>query len=180
MRKVTNFLPEPIRIGLRGLLAPAIGYRVAKSWTDAVMRSSGYESDSTMKGILAANQTYKSKAGKFMDNRIQQVACAFLGGIVNSGKKIRVIDVGGAQGGYFLALQRLAPSIQFEWVILETSAMCELAKKVTSINRDISYVNSLNDVVGPFDIALLSGVLQCVEKPFELLDKLMDLTEFLF
>ena len=56
--------------------------------------------------------------------------------------------------------------------------MCELAKKVTSINRDISYVNSLNDVVGPFDIALLSGVLQCVEKPFELLDKLMDLTEF--
>lgn len=177
-----RLLPQPIRIGLRGLLAPVIGFRVAKSWSDAVARSSGYQSNKTITSLIISDPIAFTKTSNpcFIENRLQQIASAFLEGVASGNKNtIRVIDVGGGLGQYFFLLEKLAPSIQFEWVILETTALCELAKSVTPTKKNIRWISSLDDAQGTFDIALLSGVIQYVEKPFDLLDDLMKVVKFL-
>ena len=175
-------IPEQILIGLRGLLAPVIGFRVAKSWSDAVAHSSGYQSKKTIDSLISSDPINPANLSShfFIGNRLQQIASAFLEGVASSNKNtIRVIDVGGGLGQYFFLLEKLAPSIQFEWVILETTALCELAKSVAPTKKNIGWISSLADTQGTFDIALLSSVIQYVESPIHLLDDLMKVTKFL-
>jgi putative methyltransferase (TIGR04325 family) len=182
VHRITKLLPEPIRIGLRGLLAPVIGFLVAKSWGDAVARSNGYQSNKTITSLIISDPIAFTNTSNpcFIGNRLQQIASAFLEGVASSNKNtIRVIDVGGGLGQYFFLLEKLAPSIQFEWVILETTALCELAKSVAPTKKNIGWISSLADTQGTFDIALLSSVIQYVESPFHLLDDLMKVAKFL-
>ena len=175
-------IPEQILIGLRGLLAPVIGFRVSKSWSDAVAHSSGYQSKKTIDSLISSYPINPANLSShfFIGNRLQQIASAFLEGVASSNKNtIRVIDVGGGLGQYFFLLEKLAPSIQFEWVILETTALCELAKSVAPTKKNIGWISSLADTQGTFDIALLSSVIQYVESPFDLLDDLMKVAKFL-
>jgi putative methyltransferase (TIGR04325 family) len=182
VRNISKFLPEPIRIGLRGLLAPVIGFRVAKSWSDAVARSSGYQSSKTIQSLIISDPIAFANTSNpsFIENRLQQIASAFLEGVASGNKNtIRVLDVGGGLGQYFYLLEKLAPSIQFEWVILETTALCELAKSVAPPKKNIKWISSLDDAQEIFDIALLSSVIQYVESPFKLLDDLIQVAKFL-
>ena len=181
MSGISKMIPEQIIIGLRGLLAPAIGFRVAKSWSDAVEHSSGYQSKKTIDSLISSDPIDLANISShcFIGNRLQQIASAFLEGVASSKNTIRVIDVGGGLGQYFFLLEKLAPSIQFEWVILETTAVCELAKSVAPTKKNIRWISSLDDAQVTFDIALLSSVIQYVEKPFDLLDDLMKVAKFL-
>jgi hypothetical protein len=76
-------IPDPLRIGMRGLLAPCIGFRVAKSWNDATSRSSGYQSPQTINSLIGSDpvdeQNHVSK--NHIGSRFQQVASAFLEGL---------------------------------------------------------------------------------------------------
>ena len=154
----------------------------AKSWSDAVAHSSGYQSKKTIDSLISSDPINPANLSShfFIGNRLQQIASAFLEGVASSNKNtIRVIDVGGGLGQYFFLLEKLAPSIQFEWVILETTALCELAKSVAPTKKNIGWISSLADTQGTFDIALLSSVIQYVESPFDLLDDLMKVAKFL-
>jgi len=182
MSGISTMIPEQILIGLRGLLAPAFGFRVVKSWSDAVAHSSGYQSKRTIDSLVSSDPIDPANFSShfFIGNRLQQIASAFLEGVASRNKNtIRVLDVGGGLGQYFFLLEKLAPSIQFEWVILETTALCELAKSVAPPEKNIKWISSLDDAQGIFDIALLSSVIQYLESPFELLDDLIKVAKFL-
>ena len=65
------------------------------------------------------------------------------------------------------------PNLKFEWLILETPALCELAKSKQTDSSGISWTDVLNDSSQTFDIVLLSSVIQYVEMPFELIEMAM-------
>lgn len=172
-------LPEPLKIGLRGILAPFIGFRVAKNWESAVSGSSGYQSPKTISTIEGSDPVVDKQTinQNLLGNRFLQVASAILSGLnfeqMKSETPIRVLDIGGGLGEYFFLLQKHVPNIKFEWLILETSAVCQLAKTKQIATPDVSWTDSLIDSSGTFDFVLLSSVIQYVEKPLELIEMAM-------
>ena len=172
-------LPEPLKLGLRGILAPIIGFRVTKNWESAVSRSSGYQSPQTINTIEGSDPVIKKTTTQlnFLGSRYLQVASAILSGLnpekLKSETTIRVLDIGGGFGEYFFLLQQNLPNLKFEWLILETPALRELAKSKHADSSGISWTDALNDSSQTFDIVLLSGVIQYVEKPFELIETSM-------
>jgi putative methyltransferase (TIGR04325 family) len=90
--------------------------------------------------------------------------------------EINVLDFGGAAGAhYFLARSILPLSCRLNWVVVETAAMVELAKPALS-NEELDFTSELNeaaDILGRIDLLHTSGALQCVDKPYEYLRKLV-------
>ena len=172
-------LPEPLKIGLRGILAPIIGFRVAKNWESAVSGSSGYQSPQTISTIEGSDPVVDKWTAdqNFLGNRYLQVASAILSGLnfekLKSDTPLRVLDIGGGLGEYFFLLSDNLPNLKFEWLILETPALCELAKLKHGESSGISWTNALNDSSQTFDIVLLSSVIQYVEKPYALIELAM-------
>ncbi len=172
-------LPEPLKIGLRGILAPIIGFRVAKNWESAVSGSSGYQSPQTISTIEGSDPVVDKWTAdqNFLGNRYLQVASAILSGLnfekLKSDTPLRVLDIGGGLGEYFFLLSDNLPNLKFEWLILETPALCELAKLKHGESSGISWTNALNDSSQTFDIVLLSSVIQYVEKPCALIEMAM-------
>jgi hypothetical protein len=124
-------LPEPLKIGLRGILAPIIGFRVTKNWQSAVSGSSGYQSPQTISTIEGTDPVVDKSSIKqnFLGNRYLQVASAILSGLnletLKADTTIRVLDIGGGLGEYFFLLRDNIPNLNFEWLILETPALCQ-------------------------------------------------------
>lgn len=173
-----SLLPEPLKIGLRGVLAPVIGTRVVKNWECAVSKSSGYQSHQTIRAIKGSDPVVSMGISKvFLGGRYQQVASAILSGLnaekLKLDSSIRVLDIGGGLGEYFFLLRDNIPNIKFEWLILETHSICQLAKTEHSDVPDISWTDALTDLNQAFDIVLLSSVIQYLEKPFELIETAM-------
>jgi putative methyltransferase (TIGR04325 family) len=87
-------------------------------------------------------------------------------------KKITVIDLGGGCGRhYFFKRKLLAPDIELNWYVVETPAMCNYGKSLE--NGELRFRDNLADTIkeaGHIDMVYASGVLQCVDKPWEFLD----------
>ena len=172
-------LPEPLKIGLRGILAPFIGFRVTKNWESAVSGSSGYQSPKTTSTIEGSDPVVDRQTinQNFLGNRYIQVASAILSGLnfeqLKPDTPIRLLDIGGGLGEYFFLLQKHLPNIKFEWLILETPALCQLVETKQIVTQGVSWTDTLNNSVQTFDIVLLSSVIQYVEKPFELIETAM-------
>ena len=176
---LVTLLPEPLKLGIRGILAPIIGFRVAKNWESAVAGSSGYQSPQTISTIEGSDPVINKSTieQNFLGSRYLQVASAILSGLnsekLKSETTIRVLDIGGGLGEYFFLLQSNLPNLKFEWLILETPALCELAKSKQTDTSGISWTDALDDSSQKFDIVLLSSVIQYVEKPFALIEMAM-------
>ena len=176
-------IPEPIRNGIRGFLAPIIGFRVAKNWDDATSHSSGYQSPKTINALVGSDPVDEPKQvfESYVGSRFQQVASAFLEGIasVQHQSIIRVLDIGGGLGEYFFLFEKMVPSLKLQWTIIETPAVCELARSATPPRQNLSWIDSLDHADGHFDITLMSSVIQYVEQPYELLNKGIEKSDFL-
>jgi putative methyltransferase (TIGR04325 family) len=98
----------------------------------------------------------------------------------SSGEPIRVLDVGGAGADYFYQFQEFAPHINFDWTVLETPALAEAMSNEFGRNlTNLRWIDSIEHTDEIYDVVLCSGVLQCVEKPFELLESLVKKSKFL-
>ena len=174
--RLIAWLPEPLKLGLGGILEPIIGFRVAKNWESAVAGSSGYQSPQTISTIEGSDPVVDKGTIKlsFLGNRYLQVSSAILSGLNPEKMKldstIRVLDIGGGLGEYFFLLQSNLSNLKFEWLILETPALCQLATSKHANSLGVSWTDTLNDKHQTFDIVLLSSVIQYVEKPFELIE----------
>jgi putative methyltransferase (TIGR04325 family) len=93
---------------------------------------------------------------------------------------IKVVDVGGAAGAHYLAVRRLLPSsISLEWIIVETTAMVDVAHRLYSDSgHEIQFETSLDEALsrlsGRPDLLLASGVLMCLPSPMDALSSFID------
>jgi putative methyltransferase (TIGR04325 family) len=180
------FLPPRIKVWVRALLSRLTGFRKVESWESAVRKSSGYESVTVVKPIVAAARRLQSNPQKstVLDSRYQQIAAGMLFSIsqerFSTGEPIRVLDVGGAGADYFYQFQEFAPQINLDWTVLETPALAEAMSN--EFGRDLPnlrWLDSIENTNEIYDVVLCSGVLQCVEKPFELLETLVKKSKFI-
>jgi putative methyltransferase (TIGR04325 family) len=87
-------------------------------------------------------------------------------------RTINVIDVGGGCGRHYFYKRKILPAdIVLNWYVVETAAMCQYGKSIES--NELHFRDNLADTikeVGNIDMVYASGVLQCVDKPWEFLD----------
>jgi hypothetical protein len=180
---LSRLIPDQLNLLLRGMFSLVIGFRLVKDWADGVEKSSGYESKATLKTMFSsdANVVNNIPHGEFVNRRYQQVASAFLEGLPDQTRtsEISVLDVGGGLGDYFFFFKRYAPNLRLKWVVVETSSVCKIANASVLSDSNISWTDSIHKVEDDFDIVLMSGVIQCVEHPFVLLQDAIQRGKFL-
>ena len=179
------FLPPRIKVWVRALLSRFTGFRKVESWESAVRKSSGYESVNVVEPIVAAARRLQSNSRTSMvfNSRYQQIAAGMLFSIsqerFSTGEPIRVLDVGGGGADYFYQFQDFAPQINFDWTVLETPAMAKaMADEFGQNLPNLRWLDSIENTNETYDVVLCSGVLQCVEKPFDLLEILVKKSKF--
>lgn len=103
--------------------------------------------------------------------------CSLLGSIES--QEINVIDFGGACGAhYFLARATLPYSFKLRWLVVETPEMAQTAKSVFS-TEELRFSSNLGEAAASMkrvDLLHTSGTLQCVDKPYDYLRKLVSMS----
>jgi len=96
--------------------------------------------------------------------------------IQNDKSAINVLDFGGACGAHYFELRALTNrELKLNWIVIETPTMVEHAKALTT--DELSFSDNLTDVVNKFnciDLLHTSGTLQCVDNPWEYLNKILN------
>jgi putative methyltransferase (TIGR04325 family) len=175
-------LTEPKAI-VRALLSPFIGHQKAKNWQEALKKSSGWSSEKTLKhdSQFQFNEWSNEIDSVFvLDERFMQIATAFMSIDPQPGsnglRSISVLDIGGGFGKYFFLLRRFCPNVVWTWVVVETEAQCKSIPEELKSTYGISFRSDIPTDQN-FDVGLLSGVIEYVEQPFELLELVSSICE---
>ena len=162
---------QKVKIFIRGLLAPVIGFSLAKDWETAKRRTSGYEGKATLKSLSSRTAALETLADLPHDDRLNEIVKAIRGSElqIQSTTPIRVLDIGGSFGEHFFHLQKLMPEYNFEWTVLETEGHCSIIPEFLTSIKGLRFISEPPKSDQHFDIALLSSVIQYVNAPYELL-----------
>lgn len=95
----------------------------------------------------------------------------------NNKETIHVLDFGGACGAhYFETRKGLPDDINLKWIVVETPTMVKYASNISS--NELSFSVNLEDAtskLGKIDLIYTSGTIQCVDKPYDYLNKLISI-----
>ena len=179
---INAFLPPGAKTLIRGMLSRFIGFVETDTWDEAKTKVAGYESstsvDSIIESIVAARKNI-AEADSLSSRDLQvisgiSIAISELN--IDSQSVVRIVDVGGAGGDYFFTLKRAMPNFRCEWFVVETPQLVSAIKNASLDNHSgIRWVESLEEIEGRCDIALLSSVLQYVEEPYQLMTSVMEI-----
>ena len=179
-------LPPRIKTLLRASFSFVVGFTKVDSWKKAERKSVGYESINVLTPLMqgAMQARIDIATSNSVSTRYQQVATAMFFCISESrlqeGKPWRVLDFGGGSGDYFFQFQKFAPNIELDWTVVETPALTEAMQcEFRDDTEKIRWVDSLEMTKDKYDLVLCSSVLQYLEKPFEVLEDLVEKSEFL-
>ena len=162
---------QKVKIFIRGLLAPIIGFSLAKDWETAKLKTSGYEGAATLDSLASRIESLKTLEKLPSDERLVEITKAFRNSTKqnNNSQPIRVLDIGGSFGEHFFHLQKLMPEYNFEWTVLETEGHCSIIPEFLTSIKELRFISEPPKSDQHFDIALLSSVIQYVNAPYELL-----------
>ena len=163
---------QTIKIFIRGLLSPVLGFSLRKDWTTAEADSEGYESNSTLDDLATRVKGLPFPVGQKNDPRIESVISSIKNLLINypENQKVEVLDIGGSFGEYFFYIKDAIKTHSFAWTVLETEGHCSIVPLSLKTHNDLSFKSELQDSVSHFHIALLSSVIQYVEEPYALLE----------
>lgn len=161
------------------------------TWAEASANTTGYESEVIAKIIVGEHQTFlkeldpssfavDSRTQPFLQDLLASLAVIFWS---HRPATFRVVEFGGASGKFYHLLRRIFPQIQFDWLVIETEAMCAAFKPYEE--NHLHWSNQLPDPPTdssekPFDLAIASACLMYLEKPHDVLARLSRLSRFLF
>ena len=167
---------QKVKIFIRGLLAPIIGFSLAKDWVTAKRRTSGYEGKATLKSL---SSRIEALADLPHDDRLNEIVNAIRSSafLVQSSTPIRVLDIGGSFGEHFFHLQKLMPEYNFEWTVLETEGHCSIIPEFLTSIKELRFISEPPKSDLHFDIALLSSVFQYVDAPYDLLTMSLQISD---
>ena len=161
-----------IKIFIRGLLAPVLGFSLRKDWTTAKADSAGYESSSTLKDLALRVREIQFLNSRNHDPRIEIVLTTIknLLATIPENQVVKILDVGGSFGEYFFYTKQAINTHTFEWTVLETEGHCSIVPASLKSESGLNFVSRLEKNDSQFNVALLSSVIQYVEEPYALLE----------
>ena len=105
----------------------------------------------------------------FLLSAIQNYFCQ------TSKKEIHIVDFGGACGVHYFEINRFfSKDYIIKWTVIETTEMVEAAKKNIVGYDGLSFKNKIEDMTDSVDILYSSCALLYTHKPYEFLDKLIN------
>jgi putative methyltransferase (TIGR04325 family) len=152
------------------------------NWEEASARCTGYDAEEILAKVLAA--TLKVKRGEAAYERDSMlfeeieyawpVIAALMWAAARSGGRLNVLDFGGALGSsYFQNRKFLQPLPDVHWSVVEQPHYFEAGRKHIQ-EEHLSFYKSLEECLSENqpNVILLSSVLQYLESPNELIEKL--------
>jgi putative methyltransferase (TIGR04325 family) len=161
-----------LKIFIRGLLSPVLGFSLSKNWKTASSKSSGYESKSTLETLKLRIEKIAHLENPEDDPRIR-VVLSHIKDLISDiplNEEVQVLDIGGSFGEYFFYATRAIDTHTFNWTVLETEGHCSIVPEFLKSTSGLTFISELPKEAPRFDIALLSSVIQYVEYPYELLE----------
>jgi len=147
---------------------------VFSGYTDALRHCSrgGYESASIATVVAAKTESMRAdpvrcEASLPPAGRAGIALTALIGQLLRGrGRRVRVLDFGGACGAHYFAARMLAPEVQFEWCVVETEAMIHCARPFADgCLKFAGSIAAARELLGEVDLLHSSGTLQCLPEP---------------
>jgi putative methyltransferase (TIGR04325 family) len=156
-----------------------------KDWKGAVHNSLGYsnkiiflKSKESFLKVINGEAKYERDSVLFYSDLINYSLMTILSKIQNKKKTcLNILDFGGSFGSiYFQNKKILNNEKKFQWSIIEQPKIVNFFLK-RKLNANLKFYKSLQDysINNAADLVLMSSVLQYVESPFILLDRLIAL-----
>jgi putative methyltransferase (TIGR04325 family) len=152
------------------------------TWEDAASKCSGYDADNILSKVLEA--TLKVKYGEavyerdsILFDKVQYtwpVTAALMWAAAKNKGKLNVLDFGGALGSSYFQNRRFLKGIaDVKWSVVEQANFVKAGKK--HIENDVlRFYSSIECCLkeGRPNVVLLSSVMQYLENPYELFEKI--------
>jgi len=145
------------------------------SFEEAAQDSGTYDDELYAEKVL---QTYRDVHGKQswpMETHDWRLLSKVSLGMGQEGG-LRVLDIGGSSGDYFFKLKSfLGKEAIKSWIIVEAKKVVD---KMRGIDPFLKYVSSMDDIDREnldINFVFISGTLQYLEKPFQILESLIPL-----
>jgi putative methyltransferase (TIGR04325 family) len=150
------------------------------TWEEALKHATGYESEAVIEKTF--DSSYKVRKGEAVYERDSvlfdkihyswPLLSALMWIAARSKGELHLLDFGGSLGTtYFQNRRFLRNLVSVTWNIVEQKKLVDLGKKYFQDDR-LKFYYSIDSCLGPpsLQVILFSGVLQYLEKPFELID----------
>lgn len=152
-------------------------------WNDAISRCSGYDQENISNKVLEASLLVSQGKAVFERDSVIfkeiQYSWPLLAGLmwaaVQNQGELRVLDFGGALGAsYFQNLKFLLHLRNVEWSIVEQKNFVAHGQRHLQ-NDTLKFYGSISDLAAErqTNVVLLSSVMQYLQEPYEVLDKLL-------
>jgi putative methyltransferase (TIGR04325 family) len=150
------------------------------SYAEALLDCSqdAYENQELVEVIRKKTARYAQELASRADFSVDFRSSIMLNAVVTAAagrKKLRVLDFGGACGAHFFEVKKvLGDRIALEWVVVETTAMAAEGKKLETAGLYFTDdIWKAVEILGEVDLLHTSGTLQCVDAPFEFLQRML-------
>lgn len=153
------------------------------NWHDARCRSAGYDDRVILEKVKDASLRVKNGEAVYerdsvIFNKIEYswpLLAAIMFAAANGGGKLEIADYGGSLGSVYSQVRKFLAGLRIKWGIIEQKNFVECGRKHFEDDK-LKFFYSLDECLKhqDADLALLSGVLQHIERPYELLEELMN------
>ena len=151
------------------------------SWEAAQAAAVGYDSSEIVDRVVRSTRAVLDGSALFERDGVVfsepeyrwPVAYALAASAARHGE-LRVLDVGGSLGSVYWQHRGLLPDDVAAWTVLEQSAFVDQSQ---ALNLDpLTFATDLTDgqQFGPWNVALMSSVLQYLPEPWEMLESILD------
>lgn len=156
-----------------------------KSWEDAKKRASGYENDDILKKVKESLLKVKSGEAVYERDSVlfdkveysYPLLSSLLFVATQNNSTLNLLDFGGSLGStYFQNLKFLNRLNSVKWNIVEQKSFVECGKKHFEDDR-LKFYHTIADCLmeNKVDIVLFGSVLQYLEKPYDIIDQIINL-----
>jgi len=136
----------------------------------AAASPSGYQTDAVIEGTIRRTRQIREAAKQAPERApnqraIQDLAALFVLDPGRGDGPLRVLDFGGGMGVHYFTLRPLLPwKSGVRWTVCETAATARAGRN-NFANEELSFVDDLDGLTEPFEVAMASGALQYTDAP---------------
>lgn len=183
---LTSLIPPIILILLRKIkVFPKYGWHGDyASWEEAQLKSTGYDSSIILNKVYDAMSKVKDGEAQYERDSVTfdkieyswQLLAGLMYAAAKNNGKLSVLDFGGSLGSSYYQNKKFLDGLELiEWSIVEQKNFVSCGKK-NFANEVLHFYDTVNDCLQEQtpNILILSSVLQYFEKPYELLEKLLE------
>jgi putative methyltransferase (TIGR04325 family) len=192
MKKYIKLLIPPILLSLRKRKKikrknnPQYGFfRNYKTWEDAEKECTGYGADNILEKVKNAMLQVKSGIAVYERDSVLfyeiqyswHLLSCFLKAAVENENRLHILDFGGSLGSSFFQNKPFLPPLkEFSWNIVEQAHFVDCGKKYFQDETLHFYPDILScSKERKCNVLLLSGVLQYLKNPYELIEQFKEL-----